>query len=126
MLANPAAVIKPVTLELSGKGTNIVPEDADMPKAVDLWPFLIGGGQPAASVARMVERMRTLMVGDPADPATDGRCRSAASSKAASAGSSVRTPSRLHPEEVRHPGRRPVTVGEALRAAVLSTPPQQG
>lgn len=87
ILRNASAVIKPITLELGGKGANIVLEDADVPKAVDgaLWAFLVNGGAACESgtrlllpeslhdefVARMVERMRTLKVGDPGDRATD-------------------------------------------------------
>lgn len=82
-----SANVKGVTLELGGKGPNIVLDDAVLDMAVDgaIWAFLMHSGQACeagtrlllpsslhdAFVERMIERMRTLRVGDPLDPATD-------------------------------------------------------
>ncbi|KJE21742.1 NAD-dependent aldehyde dehydrogenase [Frankia torreyi] len=79
--------LKRVTLELGGKGPNIVLEDADMRLAVDgsIWAFLMHAGQaceagtrlllPAAVhdqfVDRLIDRLRTIRIGDPLDPATN-------------------------------------------------------
>lgn len=81
------ANLKHVTLELGGKGANIVLDDADIAMAVDgaIWAFLMHAGQACESgtrlllpdsihdefVERMVARLRTLRLGDPLDPATD-------------------------------------------------------
>jgi betaine-aldehyde dehydrogenase len=82
-----AGNVKRITLELGGKGPNIVLDDADLQLAVDgtLFAFLLNQGQACESgtrlfvprprhdefVDRMIERARTLVVGDPLDPATD-------------------------------------------------------
>jgi acyl-CoA reductase-like NAD-dependent aldehyde dehydrogenase len=87
VMRNAAENVKAVTLELGGKGANIVLEDADLDKAVDgsIWAFLVNAGQACESgtrlllpesihdefVGRMIERMKTLRVGDASDPATD-------------------------------------------------------
>lgn len=82
-----AGNLKRVTLELGGKGANIVLEDADIRMAVDgsIWAFLMHSGQACESgtrlllpssihdefVERMIERLKTIVMGDPSDPATD-------------------------------------------------------
>ncbi|MEE6176025.1 aldehyde dehydrogenase family protein [Mycobacterium sp. 050134] len=82
-----AGNVKKVTLELGGKGANIVCPDADLDLAVDgtLFGFLLMGGQACESgtrlilhesihddfVQRLVARASALVVGDPMDPATD-------------------------------------------------------
>ena len=82
-----ASNVKKVTLELGGKGANIVCDDADMDTAVDgaLFAFLAHCGQGCESgtrlllqnsihdefVARMIERVKTLKIGDPLDYDTD-------------------------------------------------------
>lgn len=82
-----AGNLKRVTLELGGKGANIVLEDADLRTAVDgsIWAFLMHSGQACESgtrlllpssihdefVAAMIERLKTIVMGDPSDPATD-------------------------------------------------------
>ncbi|GAA4540246.1 aldehyde dehydrogenase family protein [Pseudonocardia xishanensis] len=82
-----SGTIKRLTLELGGKGPNIVLDDADLDVAVDgsLYAFLLHAGQSCESgtrlllpdslhdefVQRLVARARTLRVGDPLDPATD-------------------------------------------------------
>ena len=87
VMRHAAENVKEVTLELGGKGANVVLADADLDKAVEgsLWAFLVNAGQACESgtrllldasihdefVDRMVERMRTLKVGDSLDPATD-------------------------------------------------------
>jgi aldehyde dehydrogenase (NAD+) len=79
--------LKWVTLELGGKGPNLVLDDADVAMAVEgaIWAFLMHSGQACESgtrlllpsslhdefVARMVERLRTVRLGDPLDPRTD-------------------------------------------------------
>jgi acyl-CoA reductase-like NAD-dependent aldehyde dehydrogenase len=79
--------VKKVTLELGGKGANIVLDDADLELAVDgtLFGFLLMSGQACESgtrllvhesihdefVDRLVARARMLKLGDPMDPATD-------------------------------------------------------
>ncbi|MGE0216268.1 aldehyde dehydrogenase family protein [Mycolicibacterium sp.] len=79
--------VKKVTLELGGKGANIVLDDADFDLAVDgsLFAFLLMSGQACESgtrllvhesvhdefVARLVARAETLVMGDPMNPATD-------------------------------------------------------
>jgi betaine-aldehyde dehydrogenase len=79
--------VKKVTLELGGKGANIVLPDADFDLAVDgsLFAFLLMSGQACESgtrllvhesihdefVARLVARAETLVMGDPMSPATD-------------------------------------------------------
>ena len=79
--------VKKVTLELGGKGANIVCDDADLDLAVDgtLFGFLLMSGQACESgtrlllhasihdefVRRLVARASTLVVGNPMDPTTD-------------------------------------------------------
>jgi acyl-CoA reductase-like NAD-dependent aldehyde dehydrogenase len=87
IMGRAAVNVKRITLELGGKGPNIVLDDADLDLAVDgtLFAFLLNQGQACESgtrlfvprarhddfVARMIERARTVVVGDPLDPATD-------------------------------------------------------
>jgi betaine-aldehyde dehydrogenase len=82
-----AGNIKRLTLELGGKGPNIVLDDADLDLAADgtLFGCLLNQGQACESgtriivadavhdqfVERLIERMRTISVGDPLDPGTD-------------------------------------------------------
>ena len=79
--------VKKVTLELGGKGANIVLADANLETAVDgsLFAFLAHSGQGCESgtrlllpdalhdefVSRMVARVKTLKIGDPMDDETD-------------------------------------------------------
>lgn len=85
--AGSAGNLKRVTLELGGKGANVVLEDADIRTAVDgsIWAFLMHSGQACESgtrlllpssihdefVDRLIERLKTIVIGDPSDPATD-------------------------------------------------------
>ncbi|SNQ47680.1 putative aldehyde dehydrogenase DhaS [Frankia canadensis] len=87
ILAASADTVKRVTLELGGKGPNIILADADLDLAVDgaLFAALANNGQaceagtrllvPSALqdeiVRRLVARAATLRLGDPLDPATD-------------------------------------------------------
>jgi acyl-CoA reductase-like NAD-dependent aldehyde dehydrogenase len=82
-----ADTIKRVTLELGGKGPNIVLDDADLDTAVDgsIYAFLMHAGQACESgtrlllpdslhdefVGRLIGRLKTLKIGNPLDPATD-------------------------------------------------------
>ena len=82
-----AGNVKRLTLELGGKGPNIVLDDADLELAADgtLFGCLMNQGQACESgtriivaaavhdkfVERLIERTRTLSIGDPLDPATD-------------------------------------------------------
>jgi acyl-CoA reductase-like NAD-dependent aldehyde dehydrogenase len=82
-----AGNIKRITLELGGKGPNIVLDDADPELAADgtLFGCLMNQGQACESgtrvivaaavhdkfVERLIERTRTISIGDPLDPATD-------------------------------------------------------
>ncbi|CAL9625150.1 Betaine aldehyde dehydrogenase [Streptomyces sp. enrichment culture] len=82
-----ADTIKRVTLELGGKGPNIVLDDADLDSAVDgsAYAFLLHAGQACESgtrlllpaglhdefVTRLLARLKTLRLGSPLDPATD-------------------------------------------------------
>ena len=82
-----AGNVKRVTLELGGKGPNIVLDDADIALAVDgaLFACLLMAGQACESgtrlllpdslhdefVTRLVERISTLTIGDPMRPETD-------------------------------------------------------
>ena len=82
-----AGNIKRLTLELGGKGPNIVLDDADLDLAADgtLFACLMNQGQACESgtraivaatvhdkfVERLIERASTIKVGDPLDPATD-------------------------------------------------------
>ncbi|MGH2828925.1 MAG: aldehyde dehydrogenase family protein [Actinomycetota bacterium] len=79
--------VKKVTLELGGKSASIILDDADLDLAVDgaLYAIYFNSGQSCEAgsrllvhqslhdevVSRMVERSRDMVVGDPADPATD-------------------------------------------------------
>jgi aldehyde dehydrogenase (NAD+) len=79
--------VKKITLELGGKGPNIVLDDADVKTAVDgtLFACFMYSGQACESgtrlllpdslhdqfVERMIERARTIKIGDPFEPATD-------------------------------------------------------
>ncbi|MCW2500425.1 MAG: aldehyde dehydrogenase [Frankiales bacterium] len=87
ILRQSADTVKRVTLELGGKGPNIVLEDADLSVAVDgaLYAAMANNGEACeagtrllvqSSIAqeftvRLVERARTLTLGDPLDPGTD-------------------------------------------------------
>ncbi len=87
VMADAAGTVKRVLLELGGKGPNIVLDDADLTAAVDgsIYAFLLHAGQACESgtrlllpaslhdefVARLVERLKTLTIGSPLDPATD-------------------------------------------------------
>jgi aldehyde dehydrogenase (NAD+) len=87
ILSQAADTIKRVTLELGGKGPNIILDDADLSVAVDgaLYAAMANNGQACeagtrllvpSSIAReflgrLTERARTLKLGDPLDPATD-------------------------------------------------------
>ena len=82
-----AGNVKRLTLELGGKGPNVVLDDADLELAADgtLFGCLMNQGQACESgtriivaaavydkfVERLIERTRTISVGDPLDPATD-------------------------------------------------------
>jgi aldehyde dehydrogenase (NAD+) len=82
-----AGNIKRLTLELGGKGPNIVLDDADLDLAADgtLFGCLMNQGQACESgtriivadaihdafVERLIERIKTITIGDPLDPATD-------------------------------------------------------
>ncbi len=82
-----AGNIKRLTLELGGKGPNIVLDDADLDVAADgtLFGCLMNQGQACESgtrilvaaavhdkfVERLIERAATITIGDPLDPATD-------------------------------------------------------
>jgi acyl-CoA reductase-like NAD-dependent aldehyde dehydrogenase len=82
-----AGNVKRLTLELGGKGPNIVLDDADLDLAADgtLFGCLMNQGQACESgtriivadavhdkfVERLIERIKTITIGDPLDPATD-------------------------------------------------------
>lgn len=86
ILRQSADTVKRVTLELGGKGPNIILDSADLDTAIDgsLFAALANNGQACEAgtrllipsskrdeiVERLVERARTLKVGDPLDPAT--------------------------------------------------------
>jgi acyl-CoA reductase-like NAD-dependent aldehyde dehydrogenase/predicted metal-dependent phosphoesterase TrpH len=77
---------KPVMLDLGGKDPAIVCADADLDRTVDgvLWCSLLNSGQACAGIERvyvdrrvagrfvsaLVDRARTLRLGDPSDPGT--------------------------------------------------------
>ena len=79
--------LKRVTLELGGKGPNIILDDANLDMAIDgsLYAFLMYAGQVCESgtrllvpaerhdeiVERLVARVRDVRIGDPNDPASD-------------------------------------------------------
>ncbi|WP_330256078.1 aldehyde dehydrogenase family protein [Nocardia sp. NBC_00565] len=87
ILRQSAQTIRRVTLELGGKGANIVLDDADLEMAVDgaLFASMANNGQaceagtrlliPASKrdeiVTRLVARASTLRLGNPLDPATN-------------------------------------------------------
>ena len=82
-----AGNVKRLTLELGGKGPNVVLDDADLDLAADgtLFGCLMNQGQACESgtriivaeaihdkfVERLIERTRTITIGDPLDIATD-------------------------------------------------------
>jgi len=82
-----AGNVKRLTLELGGKGPNVVLDDADLDVAVDgtLFGCLMNQGQACESgtrvivhssvhdkfVERLIARAKTILLGDPLDPATD-------------------------------------------------------
>ncbi|WP_244461487.1 aldehyde dehydrogenase family protein [Rhodococcus sp. ZPP] len=82
-----AGNLKKVTLELGGKGANIILDDADLRTAVDgsIWAFMMHAGQACESgtrllvpsslhdefVNRMIARLRTQKIGNPLEPDTD-------------------------------------------------------
>lgn len=79
--------VKKVTLELGGKGPNILLDDANLDLAIDgsIFAFLMYSGQVCESgtrllvpnsrkdeiVQRLVTRLQDVRIGDPNDPATD-------------------------------------------------------
>jgi aldehyde dehydrogenase (NAD+) len=87
ILSQAADTVKRVTLELGGKGPNIILDDADLSVAVDgaLYASMANNGQACEAgtrllvpssiaeqfIAKLTERARTLTLGDPLDPATD-------------------------------------------------------
>ncbi|MGU3497784.1 aldehyde dehydrogenase family protein [Mycobacterium sp. C31M] len=86
ILRQSADTVRRVTLELGGKGANIILDDADIDMAVDgaLYACMANNGQaceagtrlliPATRrdeiISKLVARAATLRVGDPLDPAT--------------------------------------------------------
>ncbi len=84
---NAAENLKKVTLELGGKGPNIILDDADLDLAIDgsIFAFLMYSGQVCESgtrllvpasrkdeiVERLVRRVADVHIGDPLDPASD-------------------------------------------------------
>ncbi|MFJ8816616.1 aldehyde dehydrogenase family protein [Amycolatopsis thermoflava] len=87
ILAGSADTIKRVTLELGGKGPNILLDDADLDVAIDgsLFACFANNGQACEAgtrllvprsrrdevVSRLLARVATIKLGDPLDPATD-------------------------------------------------------
>jgi aldehyde dehydrogenase (NAD+) len=87
ILSQAADTIKRVTLELGGKGPNIILDDADLSVAVDgaLYAAMANNGQACEAgtrllvpnsiagefIGRLAERARTLKLGDPLDAGTD-------------------------------------------------------
>lgn len=79
--------VKKVTLELGGKGPNIILDDANLDAAIDgsIFAFLMYSGQVCESgtrllvpnsrkdeiVQRLITRLRDVRIGDPNDPASD-------------------------------------------------------
>jgi len=79
--------LKKVTLELGGKGPNIILDDADLDAAIDgsIFAFLMYSGQVCESgtrllvpnsrkdeiVDRLITRLQDVTIGDPTDPASD-------------------------------------------------------
>lgn len=84
---NAADNVKKVTLELGGKGPNILLDDANLDLAIDgsIFAFLMYSGQVCESgtrllvpnsrkdeiVQRLITRLKDVRIGDPTDPATD-------------------------------------------------------
>jgi aldehyde dehydrogenase (NAD+) len=87
VMAAASATIKRVHLELGGKSPSIVLADADLDLAVDgtIYGFALHSGQACESgtrvlipevlhdefVDRLIDRLRSLRIGDPLDPETD-------------------------------------------------------
>ena len=87
ILGQAADTVKRVTLELGGKGPNVILDDADLSVAVDgaLFAAMANNGQACEAgtrllvphsiehefIAKLLERAKTLTLGDPLDPATD-------------------------------------------------------
>ena len=87
ILSQAADTIKRVTLELGGKGPNVILDDADLSVAVDgaLYAAMANNGQACEAgtrllvpnsikdefLTKLIERAKTLTLGDPLDPATD-------------------------------------------------------
>jgi aldehyde dehydrogenase (NAD+) len=87
ILSQSADTIKRVTLELGGKGPNVILDDADLSVAVDgaLYAAMANNGQACEAgtrllvpnsikeefLAKLIDRAKTLTLGDPLDPATD-------------------------------------------------------
>ena len=87
IMADAAASLKKVGLELGGKSANIILESADLDRAVDgsLLGIFAGNGEQCLAgsrimvqesiaddfIAKFAERTRNLKVGDPFDPATE-------------------------------------------------------
>jgi len=87
ILGASADTVKRVTLELGGKGPNIILDDADLDVAIDgsLFACMANNGQACEAgtrllvpssrrdeiVERLIARVGTMTVGDPLDPATD-------------------------------------------------------
>ena len=126
-----AGNVKRLTLELGGKGPNIVLDDADLDLAADgtLFGCLMNQGQACESgtriivaaavhdefVERLIERAKTISIGDPLDPATDF-------GPVISAEARTTDPAlhRLRPGRRRHPGLRRGSAGRpAVRARFL-------
>jgi aldehyde dehydrogenase (NAD+) len=87
ILGASADTVKRVTLELGGKGPNIILDDADLDVAIDgsVFACMVNNGQACEAgtrllvprsrrdeiVNRLVARVETMTLGDPLDPATD-------------------------------------------------------
>jgi aldehyde dehydrogenase (NAD+) len=87
ILGASADTMKRVTLELGGKGPNIILDDADLDVAIDgsIFACMANNGQACEAgtrllvpalrrdeiVDRLVARIQTMKIGDPTDPATD-------------------------------------------------------
>ncbi|MUM33216.1 aldehyde dehydrogenase family protein, partial [Mycolicibacterium sp. CBMA 361] len=87
ILRQSADTVRRVTLELGGKGANVILDDADIDMAVDgaLFACMANNGEACEAgtrllipssrrdeiVDKLVDRARTLRIGDPLDPATN-------------------------------------------------------
>jgi aldehyde dehydrogenase (NAD+) len=87
IMASAAATVKRVTLELGGKSANIIFADADLDQALagdcalvirhcgqgcgHLTRVLVEDGIHDQVLERMIERAKTVVVGDPTDPRTE-------------------------------------------------------